>query len=146
MRYYLYATKAGAPQTGLVMAWESLLTGENGTDKSASAPAISEVGGGYYTFEIDYGTAPWDVTGEDLLGVVDMDSDAAVGLTDAERYKPVVLTVRSLALAYLIHPADVDLATGDVTVLKLDGTTSEQVLNMTQTATELQRRLQSPGA
>ncbi|MCK5270191.1 MAG: hypothetical protein KAJ46_05370, partial [Sedimentisphaerales bacterium] len=99
MLYYVYFTDAGVPKTGLSPDWESLVTAENGTDKGGSAPAVTEVGGGWYNFEVTYGTTPWDVTTEDILGVIDGGSS----LVDADRYKPVCVSLRGLGLARIAH-------------------------------------------
>lgn len=94
MLYYVYFSDGGVPKTGLTPTWESLVTADNGTDKSGSAPVVTEVGGGWYKFTIVYGTVPWDVTGEDLVGVIDGGSS----LYDADRYKPISITKRGLGL------------------------------------------------
>jgi len=129
MLYYLYVSNAGVPETGLVagsdIVWESLDTGENGTDKSGSAPAIVEIGGGWYSFDITLGTAPWDVETEDLVGVIDCDTDGDAGLADADRYKPVAITLRGLALARLAHKRTYTLATKIEQLLATDGSTAE---------------------
>ena len=47
MLYRIHFKDAGLSKTGLTPVWKSLLTAvENGTDKSGSAPVISEIGGG----------------------------------------------------------------------------------------------------
>lgn len=129
MLYYFYVSNAGVPETGLVagsdIAWESLLTAENGTDKSGSAPAAVEIGGGHYYIDITLGTAPWDVTTEDLVGVLDCDTDGDAGLADADRYKPVSITLRGLALARLGHKRTYTLATKIEQLLASDGSTAE---------------------
>lgn len=94
MLYYVYFSDGGVPETGLTPTWESLVTAENGTDKSGSAPAITEVGVGWYKFAITYDAAPWDVETEDLVGVIDGGSS----LVDADRYKPISITKRGLGL------------------------------------------------
>ena len=127
MEYYIYATNAGAPETGLSLAWETLTDSggacgggsETGADKSGSAPTIYEVGGGFYKFNIEFGTAPWDVTARELLGVLDLGS----ALANADRYRPVVITLRGLALAVLSHKGVVDTSTQDLTIYDRDGTT-----------------------
>jgi len=83
-----YVARDGEPLTGAAaeMAFESLRT-LAGVDKSASAPAISEIGGGWYKFSVTYGTAPFDAG--DLVGVIDADKDGDNGLANAERYIPV---------------------------------------------------------
>ena len=99
MLYQVYFADNGAPKTGLAPRWEHLLTAQNGTDKSGSAPAITELGGGYYKFDITFGTAPWDVIGEDLLGVVDGGS----ALAEVERY----IVMPGQACAYKIGQLEI---------------------------------------
>ena len=69
-----YVSKDGVPLIGAAaeMNFEYLKT-IGGADKSSSAPAISEIGGGWYKFSAAYGTAPFDVG--DLVGVIDADKD-----------------------------------------------------------------------
>ena len=83
-----YVAVDGAPLTGAAaeMEFESLKT-LDGTDKSGSAPAITEIGGGWYKFSATYGTAPFDAG--DLVGVIDADKDGDNSLGNAERYIPV---------------------------------------------------------
>ena len=83
-----YVAKDGEPLTGAAteMEFESLKT-LGGADKSGTAPAISEVGGGWYKFTATYGTSPFD--GGDLIGVIDADKNGANSLANAERYIPV---------------------------------------------------------
>ena len=115
------------------------MTGENGTDKSGSAPAISEVGGGWYKFDITFGTAPWDVMTEDLAGVI----DGGGSLADVDRYKPVSITLRGLALARIAHKAVQSKSTGDIDIYATDGSGKELKLDMTDGSSEITR---SPGA
>jgi len=135
MLYYLYFTDAGTPKTGLTPTWESLLTAENGTDKSGSAPTISEIGGGWYVFDVTFGTVPWNVATEDLLGVIDGGSV----LADADRYKPVAITLRGLALARIAHKGVQDKATGAITIKATDGVRAELRLAMTDAAGQIIR-------
>lgn len=121
MLYYAYFFDAGVPKTGLSPDWESLVTAENGTDKSGSAPTITEVGGGFYKFEITHGTAPWDVEGEDLVGVIDGGSS----LIAADRYKPAIFSKRGTALARLTHKRDRKESDGTERVYGVDGTDVE---------------------
>ena len=85
---YVYFRDAGQAATGLTPTFSSLVTSVNGTDKSGNAPTISEIGGGWYTFSVTFGTAPWDVITEELLAVV----DGGVTLADVDRYKEVTIT------------------------------------------------------
>jgi len=83
-----YVAKDGEPLTGAAgeMEFESLKN-LSGVDKSGTAPAISEVGGGWYKFSATYGTSPLDAG--DLIGVIDADKNETNNLANAERYIPV---------------------------------------------------------
>ena len=106
MEYYFRVRQDGVPKTGLTPDFEYLLTtggpcgdgSEVGTDKSGDAPTIYEVGGGVYKFDIKFGTAPWDVTTQGLVGVIDADPTGAAGLTDDERYIDIILRNETHAL------------------------------------------------
>ncbi len=110
-----YAACGGQPLTGASgeMAFESLVT-LDGTDKSASAPSISEIGGGWYSFAVAYGTAPFDAG--DLVGVIDADKDGTNGLSDAERYIPFEVRLDFYALARLVNTVKQNKLTGDMLV------------------------------
>ncbi len=109
MIYKIFITESGIPKTGLTLSWNSLYA-IDGTDKSASAPAISEIGGGWYKFELVYGTSPFDVA--ELVGVIDCGSS----LTGNERYVPVNISLRDLAAVKLVNKASYDLASGVETI------------------------------
>ena len=149
MLYYFFVADGGTPETGLVagsdIAWESLDTAENGTDKSGSAPSFREIGGGWYNFDITFGTAPWDVTGEDLVGVIDCDKDGEVGLHPVDRYKPVCITKRGLALARIAHKATQSKSSGDIDIYAADDSSKEMTLEMTDTAASLTRNPTAAG-
>jgi len=91
MLYFVYFSDAGVPKTGLTCTWE-YLKDEDGSNTSNN-PAFSEVGGGWYSFDIEYGSdsGPWESTGSThlkaLLGVIDGGSS----LEDIDRYKPVCI-------------------------------------------------------
>ncbi len=146
MLYYVYFSKAGVAKAGLTPVWNSLATAENGTDKIASAPAITEIDAanapGWYTFEIIFGdgVGAWGTTTEDLVGIV----DGTNSLPDIDRYKPVAITVRGLALAKLTHKAIQNKATGDVVVYATDGTTPSFKNDMTDSDTEITRNPDAP--
>lgn len=140
MLYHIYFENFGTPVTGLTPDWEYLLTAENGNDKSGSAPSITEVGGGWYKFDITFGTAPWDVTGEDLLGVID--GGASVSVTG--RWKPVSITKRGLALVMTGHKGVQNRTTGDVTYYGVDGATAEFKADMTDNGTTITRDITAP--
>ena len=95
-----YVAKDGEPLTGAAseMEFESLKT-LAGTDKSGSAPSISEIGGGWYKFSATYGTNPFDAG--DLIGVIDADKDGTNGLANAERYIPVEVRLDFYAMKRL---------------------------------------------
>ena len=135
MLYYVYFSEGGVPKTGLTPSWESLLTAENGTDKSGAAPSIVEVGGGWYKFDIQFGTAPWEVITEDLLGVI----DGGAALLDAERYKPVTISLRGLGLARIAHKAVQDKFTGEIEVFATDRIGGEMKLTMSDEAGAIAR-------
>ena len=131
-----YAAKDGQPLTGAAaqMDFESLKT-LAGTDKSGSAPAISEIGGGWYKFSAAYGTAPFDAG--DLVGVIDADKNGTGSLANAERYIPVEVRLDFYALARLVNKMSQDKLTGDMlikdasgnTILKLDVTDGESTIS-----------------
>ncbi len=98
MIYKIYITESGIPKTGLTPTWNSLFS-IDGVDKSADAPTISEVGSGWYKFELSYGTSPFDVA--ELVGVI----DAGSSLSGYERYIPVTITLRDYALYHLTNKA-----------------------------------------
>jgi hypothetical protein len=131
-----YVAKDGEPLTGAAgeMEFESLKT-LGGVDKSASAPAISEIGGGWYKFSATYGTNPFDAG--DLIGVIDADKNGTNNLANAERYIPVEVRLDFYALARLVNKMSQDKLTGDMlikngagqTILKLGITDGETVLD-----------------
>ena len=95
-----YVASDGQPLAGAAaeMNFESLKL-LDGTDKSSSAPSISEIGGGWYKFSVTYGTAPFDAG--DLIGVIDADKDGDNGLANAERYIPVEVRLDFYAMKRL---------------------------------------------
>ena len=127
-----YAANYGSPLTGAAaqMDFESLKL-LDGTDKSGSAPAISEIGGVWYKFSIAYGTTPFDAG--DLVGVIDADKDGVNGLPDSEKYIPVEVRLDFYALARSVNEMSQNKTTGDMeikdgsgnTILVLDITDSE---------------------
>ena len=131
-----YVANDGQPLTGASaeMDFESLKT-LAGTDKSGSAPSISEVGGGWYKFSCAYGTAPFDAG--DLVGVIDADKDGNNSLANAERYIPVEVRLDFYALARQVNKTSQDKSTGDVsikdasdnTILKIDFTDGSSTLD-----------------
>jgi len=130
-----YVSKDGSPLTGAAgeMNFESLKT-LSGTDKSGSAPSISEIGGGWYKFSVAYGSTPFDAG--DLVGVIDADKDGDNSLANAERYIPVEVRLDFYALMRLVSKMSQDKLTGSMslknsagnTVLTLDITDGESTL------------------
>jgi hypothetical protein len=116
------------------MVFEFLKT-LDGTDKSASAPLISEIGGGWYKFPVAYGSAPFDAG--DLVGVIDADKDGTNGLSNAERYIPVEIRLDFYAFNRMVGPMAQDKVSGDMTIknnagdaiLELAVTDNEQTLD-----------------
>lgn len=150
MLYYVYFSDAGTPKTGLYPTFITLKTAgvSSGTgsatvisgfvDKSGDAyndTPIAEIGGGWYAFDITFGEHPWDTTEQDLVGVI----DGGNTLDAVDRYKPVVISLRGLALARIAHAGIQEKQTGDVYICKTDGTTHELKLDMTDTGTEITR-------
>jgi len=142
MFYYVYFSDAGQPKGGLSPTWESLVTAQNGTDKSGSAPTISELGGGWYKFDITFGAGAWDIITEDLAGVIDGGS----GLVDIDRYKPVSITLRGLGLARIAHKGVQDKSTGDVDIYATDGVSKEIKLDMTDSSSAITRNPTASGS
>jgi len=140
MEYSVYFSSGGVPATGLTLAWETLVTSTNGTDKSATAIGATEAGGGWYTFEVDFGSAPWDVTDEDLLGVI----DGGATLANIDRYKPVAITKRGLGLVMLAHKGIQTKSTGDVVYYDQDDATAAFKADMTNAASTITRALAAP--
>ncbi len=87
--FLVYFSQSGVPAAGLAPAWGSLYD-MAGTSRLGEAPAIVAVGGGWYRFQAEAGTAPWDAG--DLAGVI----DGGGTLAGAERYVPVILSEQTL--------------------------------------------------
>ena len=131
-----YVADGGVALTGASaeMEFEFLKT-LSGTDKSASAPVITEIGGGWYKFGVAYGSDPFD-TG-DLVGVIDADKDGVNGLTDPERFIPVEVRLDFYALSRLVNSMSQNKISGDMaikndfgeTIIELAITDSEQTVD-----------------
>ncbi len=136
-----YVAKDGSGLTGAAgeMAFESLLT-VGGVDKSASGPAITEIGGGWYSFSVAYGTAPFDAG--DLVGVIDADKDGTNGLGNAERYVPVEVRLDFYGLMRLVNSMTQSKVNGDM-LIKDDSGDTVLKLGITDGVSELDR---VPGA
>ena len=132
-----YAAKDGVPLTGASaqMEFESLTT-LDGTDKSASTPAISEIGSGWYKFSIAYGTAPFD--SGDLVGVIDADKDGNNGLSNDERFIPIEARLDFYALSRLVNKMSQDKLTGNM-LIKDDSGNTILKLGITDGASTLER-------
>ena len=131
-----YVASDGSALTGAAaqMEFESLKL-LDGTDKSGSSPAISEIGGGWYKFPVAYGTAPFDAG--DLVGVIDADKNGTNNLANSERYIPVEVRLDYYALMRSVNKMSQDKLTGDMsikdasgnTILALDMTDGSQTLS-----------------
>ncbi len=119
MIYKIYITENGAPKTGLSPTWVSLYS-IDGANKLPNAPSISEVGGGWYKFEVRYGTEPF--TAAELVGVI----DAGSSLTSYERYIPVNISLRDLSAYKLINKASYDLVNG-IETIRNDADSADEV-------------------
>ena len=99
-----YVSFDGMPLTGAAaqIEFDSLVT-TGGVDKAASAPVISEIGNGWYSFEVTYGTAPFDAG--DLVGVIDADKNGTNSLANVERYIPVEVRLDYYAMGRLVDKA-----------------------------------------
>jgi len=126
MIYKIFLTENGAPKTGLNPTWNCLKT-TGGVDKSAAAPAIAELGGGWYVFEVTHGVNPFDTP--ELVGVI----DAGANLSNYERYVPVTISRRDLALSKLVNKAAYNLVTGVETIRNDADTANELTLTLSQT-------------
>jgi hypothetical protein len=117
-----YVSIDGAPLAGAAaeMEFESLQI-LDGTDKSGSAPSISEIGGGWYKFAVAYGVAPFDAG--DLIGVIDADKDGDNSFADVERYIPVEVRLDFYAFSRLVNNMSQDKLTGDMLIKNDDGDT-----------------------
>ncbi len=140
MLYRIHFRDGGVSKTGLTPTWLSLLTAvESGTDKSGSAPAIAEIGGGFYTFNIDYGVAPWDDKTKDLVGEIDGGSSLII---PKDRYKLIVITLGGLSLARLADKRDWNKANSTERVYGVDG--SSVVLELTRGENDT-HKIMTPG-
>jgi len=136
-----YVSYDGLPLVGAgaEIEFKSLST-LDGTDKVASAPSINEIGGGWYSFSVAYGTAPFDAG--DLIGVIDADKDGDNNLSDAQRYIPVEVRLDFYGLSRLVNDMTQDKITGDMSI-KDDSGNSILKLQINDGQSELSR---TPGA
>jgi hypothetical protein len=125
MIYKIFITEDSEPKSGLSPSWQSLFT-LDGDDKTSLAPVVSEIGGGWYKFSIVYGSGSF--TTAELVGVI----DAGASLGSCERYLPVTISLRDLALAKLVNPASYDLVEGIEDILSDDEASSELTIQLSQ--------------
>ena len=125
MIYKIFITENGVPKTGLSPVWQSLKT-TGGVDKSGSAPVISEIGGGWYKFSVTYKIAPFDAA--ELVGVI----DAGSSLCAYERYLPVTISLRDLALAKLVNKATYNLVSGIESIRNDEDSANEFQMTLSQ--------------
>ena len=116
MTFKIYIADSSGPKTGLSPTWEHLRA-LDGTDKSGSAPSITEIGGGWYKFSLTYGTAPWDVA--QLVGGIDAGSD----LVGVNRHIDVSISIRDMAFAFLANKRRQTITSGVIEILDDDGST-----------------------
>ncbi len=134
--FYVAKSGVGLTSASGEMDFESLLT-IGGVDKSSSAPAISEIGSGWYKFSTAYGSAPFD--NGDLVGVIDADKDGVNGLGDAERYIPVEVRLDFYALCRSVNVMSQDKLTGVMDIKDSDDNTILK-LGITETQSSFTRR------
>ena len=110
-----YVSTDGTPLVSAAaeMEFESLST-LDGTDKTSSAPAISEIGDGWYKFSVAYGSTPFD--NGDLVGLINADKDRDNNLADIEKYIPVEIRLDFYSLARSVYPMSQDKLTGDMEI------------------------------
>lgn len=132
-----YVAKDGSPLAGAAseMNFEALTT-LGGTDKSGSAPTVTEIGNGWYKFSMAYGTAPFDAG--DLVGVIDADKSGNNTLANTERYIPVEVRLDFYSLFRQVGPMSQDKLTGDM-LLKDAGGNTILKLGISKTDTTLER-------
>lgn len=119
MIYKLYISSGGVPQMGLSPSWLYLYS-IDGEDKLADAPLISEIGGGWYKFEVIFGHEPF--TSAELVGVI----DAGELLSEFERFVPVNISLRDLAAVKLMNKANYDIASG-IEIVRNDSDTEDEI-------------------
>lgn len=87
----IYFSDSGVPIEGLTPTFDNLKRVSDGVD--VTPPAITEIGGGWYKFDID--------PTERLTGVID---GGASLLIDAERYQPVVFDIYDYLYEIYVQP------------------------------------------
>lgn len=87
----VYFSNLGVPATGLILTWEYLF---KVSDNSAVVgPAFTEIGGGWYKFDID--------PTERYVGVI----DGSVTLPATERYQPVYFDIYDYLYEIYVQPS-----------------------------------------
>ncbi|HBG27491.1 MAG: hypothetical protein A2Y10_02860 [Planctomycetes bacterium GWF2_41_51] len=132
-----YVAKDGAPLIGsdAEMNFDSLQT-ISGVDKIALAPAISEIGGGWYKFSVAFGAAPFDQG--DLVGAIDADKNGNNSLAAAERFIPIEVRLDFYGLMRSVYLMTQSKLTGDMEIKNSDGDTILK-LAISDNANEIQR-------
>lgn len=132
-----YVSKDGVPLIGAAAEMNfGYLKTIGGVDKSSSAPAISEIGGGWYKFSAAYGTDPFDVG--DLVGVIDADKDGDNELANTERYIPVEVRLDFYGLLRNVYKMTQNKLTGDMEIRNSNGSTILK-LDITDGSSEVTR-------
>ncbi len=88
----VYFSNAGIAATGLTLTWEYLKLVSDGTSYG-SPPAFTEIGGGWYKFDIN--------PTEKLVGVIDGSATLTI---DSERYQPVYFDLYDYLWEVLVSP------------------------------------------
>ena len=147
MRYYVYFSDGGMPAGGLSPQWwclkEGTPVGIDLTDTANIDNGISEVardtevsgGCGWYYYDITFGQGVWSTTTVDLVGIIDGGGE----LSTSDRYKEVKFLVRDLSSAIRGHKGIQNKTTGNIDIYKVDGTTKELKLEMTDDGTNITR-------
>jgi len=109
--YKVYFATAGVPTEGLTPTWQALRRVSDGADLSGSAPAISEIGDGWYGFDFSPSV---DVP---MVGVI----DGGFYLDNRDRYVPVDVHPYD-------HNLDRQLSTLGITALEIAQAVLEEVI------------------
>ena len=129
--------------TGEIVVSEAL-TNENNTSAELEAPAIEEIGGGFYAFNILFGTLPWDTKTENLLAVIDADPDDSETMAPAERYIPIEINVLDYAFVKIAGKGVQTKSSGDVIYYDIDGSTAIFQADMTNGSSTITRAPAAP--
>lgn len=88
----VYISDNGNPATGLTLTWEYLLKVSDGIAFTPQ-PTFTEIGGGWYKFDI--------AVSEDVVGVIDASASIAI---DSERYVPIYVSKHDFLYDVLVMP------------------------------------------